>query len=106
MVGIVVKPIRLRNSLYLLIPCEVAMVTGITESTRFALQLIHGKQTVLKFEKIKGCSEESENPDLEAGKEAAQPRQPQVRPRSGCTSRLLLADFGSGDNGKQDEKTI
>ena len=53
MEGMVVKPIRLRNSLYLLVPCEVAKVTEITEDTEFVLRLVHGSRTILKFEKIK-----------------------------------------------------
>ena len=53
MEGLVIKPIRLRNSLYLLIPCQVAKVTEITEDTKFMLKLVHGNQTILKFEKIK-----------------------------------------------------
>jgi len=64
--GMVVKPIRLRNSLYLLVPCEVAKVTDITEDTMFALRLIHDKQTVLKYEEIKVFSEEREVLNMEA----------------------------------------
>jgi len=47
MVGIVVKPIRLRSSLYLLVPYDVAKVTEITEDTEFMLRLVHGSQTII-----------------------------------------------------------
>lgn len=53
MKGMVIKPIRLRSSLYLLVPYEVAKVTDITENTKFSLKLVHGNHTVLKFEKVK-----------------------------------------------------
>jgi hypothetical protein len=56
MKGMIVKPICLRNSLYLLIPFEVAKVTGITKDTKFVLKLVHGNQTILKFEKVKDDS--------------------------------------------------
>jgi len=49
----VVKPIRLRSSLYLLVPFEVAKVTEITEGVEFMLRLVHGNKTVLKFEKTR-----------------------------------------------------
>jgi len=71
----VIKPIRLRNSLYLLVPCEVAKVTDITENTRFVLQLIHSRQTILKFEKINDYSEEKENHGLKAMKALSSPQQ-------------------------------
>jgi len=55
--GMVIKPIRLRSSLYLLVPYEVAKVTEITEDTEFALRLVHGNKTVLKYERTKNNQE-------------------------------------------------
>ncbi len=39
MKGIELKPIRLRNNLYLLVPMEVAELIGVTKETKFALTL-------------------------------------------------------------------
>jgi hypothetical protein len=50
-VGIRLKPIRLRNSLYLLIPMEVAKLTGIAQDTKFILTLKHGDECVLMYKK-------------------------------------------------------
>lgn len=51
-VGIRLKPIRLRNSLYLLIPMEVAKLIGIAQDTRFILTLKHGDECVLMYKKV------------------------------------------------------
>jgi hypothetical protein len=64
MKGMVIKPIRLRSSLYLLVPYEVAQVTEITENTKFVLKLIHGNHTVLRFEKIKEDTADKEKEAL------------------------------------------
>ncbi|MFQ6094622.1 MAG: hypothetical protein ACE5NN_00625 [Candidatus Bathyarchaeia archaeon] len=50
--GIKVKPIRLRNSLYLLIPMEVAKLIGVTKDTRFILTLDADEKSVLSYTKI------------------------------------------------------
>jgi len=50
---IVLRPIRIRNSLYLLIPMEVAKLTGVTKDTHFKLTVKQGKSTFLSFEKVK-----------------------------------------------------
>lgn len=49
--GISLKPIRLRNSLYLLIPMEVAKLIGATRDTRFLLTLRHGDESILMYMK-------------------------------------------------------
>jgi hypothetical protein len=51
MVGINLKPIRLRKSLYLLIPMEVAKLIGVTDKTKFVLTLKHGDEYVLMYHK-------------------------------------------------------
>lgn len=47
---LVVKPIRLGKSLYLLVPSQIAKVTEITENSRFVLKLVHGKRTILEYQ--------------------------------------------------------
>lgn len=50
--GIKLKPIRLRKSLYLLIPMEVAKLIGVTDKTKFVLALKHGDEYVLMYHKV------------------------------------------------------
>ena len=50
--GIEVKPIRLRKSLYLLIPMEVAKLIGVTDKSRIVLTLKHGDECVLMYHKV------------------------------------------------------
>lgn len=50
--GIKLKPIRLRKSLYLLIPMEVAKLIGVTDKTKFVLSLKHGDEYVLMYHKV------------------------------------------------------
>jgi len=52
MKGIELKPIRLRNSLYLLIPMEVAKLIGATKETMFILTLSAGETNALKYTKL------------------------------------------------------
>ena len=52
--GIKLKPIRLRTSLYLLIPMEVAKLIGVTDKTKFVLTLKHGDKCVLMYHKVEG----------------------------------------------------
>jgi hypothetical protein len=54
--GIELKPIRLRKSLYLLIPMEVAKLIGVTDKTKFVLTLKHGDEYVLMYHKVEGSS--------------------------------------------------
>ena len=54
--GIELKPIRLRKSLYLLIPMEVAKLIGVTDKTKFVLTLEHGDEYVLMYHKVEGAS--------------------------------------------------
>jgi hypothetical protein len=55
--GIDLKPIRLRKSLYLLIPMEVAKLIGVSDKTRFVLTLKHGNEVVLMYHKVKNLHE-------------------------------------------------
>lgn len=52
MAGIKLKHIRLRKSLYLLIPMEVAKLIGVTDKTKFVLTLEHGGEYVLMYHKV------------------------------------------------------
>lgn len=52
MAGIKLKPIRLRKSLYLLIPMEVAKLIGVTDKTKFVLALKQGDEYVLMYHKV------------------------------------------------------
>lgn len=54
--GIELKPIRLRKSLYLLIPMEVAKLIGVTDKTKFILTLKHGNEHVLTYNKVETLS--------------------------------------------------
>lgn len=50
--GIELKPIRLGNSLYLLIPMKVAKLIDVTDKTKFVLTLEHGGECVLMYQKV------------------------------------------------------
>ena len=50
--GIKLKPIRLRRSLYLLIPMEVAKLIGVTDKSKILLTLKHGDECVLMYHKL------------------------------------------------------
>jgi len=50
--GIKLKPIRLRKSLYLLIPMEVAKLIGVTDKTKFVLTLKQSDEYVLMYHKV------------------------------------------------------
>lgn len=52
--GIIIKPIRLGKSLYLLVPSQIARAIGITEDVRFTFSLGHGKRIIVIYEAIKG----------------------------------------------------
>lgn len=54
--GIELKPIRLRKSLYVLIPMEVAKLTGVTDKTKFVLTLKHGDECVLMYQKAEAST--------------------------------------------------
>ncbi len=43
------RPIRLRKSLYLRIPMEVAQILGVTKDTGFVLSLKQGEDRVLMY---------------------------------------------------------
>lgn len=62
MKGIKLSPIRIRNSLYLLIPIEVAKLLDIAKETEFYLNIKYDKNTVLIYSKI-------EDPSIEKGVE-------------------------------------
>ena len=49
--GIKLKPIRLRKSLYLLIPMELAKLIGVTDKTKFLLTLKQSDEYVLMYHK-------------------------------------------------------
>jgi len=49
--GIELKPIRLRKSLYLLVPMEVAKLIGITDKSKFVLTLKQNDECVLMYHK-------------------------------------------------------
>ena len=51
--GIKSKPIRLRKSLYLLIPMEIAKLIGVTDKTKFVLTLKQSDEYVLMYHKVK-----------------------------------------------------
>ena len=50
--GIELKPIRLRRSLYLLIPMDIAKLIGVVDKTKFVLTLEHGNESVLTYHKV------------------------------------------------------
>lgn len=52
--GIKAKPIRLRKSLYLLIPMEIAKLIGVTDKTKFVLTLKQSDEYVLMYRKVEG----------------------------------------------------
>ncbi|MCK5643786.1 MAG: hypothetical protein KAJ19_23500 [Gammaproteobacteria bacterium] len=53
--GIKLKPIRLRKSLYLLIPMEIAKLIGVTDKSKIVLTLKHGDECVLMYHKVEGA---------------------------------------------------
>jgi len=54
--GIELKPIRLRKSLYLLIPMEVAKLIGVTDKAKFVLTLKHDDECVLMYQKAEAST--------------------------------------------------
>lgn len=52
MAGIKLKPIRLRKSLYLLIPMEIAKLIGVSDKTKFVLTLKQSDEYVLMYHKV------------------------------------------------------
>lgn len=52
MAGIKLKPIRLRKSLYVLIPMEVAKLIDVTDKTEFNLTLKHEEEYTLMYHKV------------------------------------------------------
>ncbi len=50
--GIKLKPIRLRKSLYLLIPMNVAKLIDVTDKTKFVLTLMHDSKITLLYHKV------------------------------------------------------
>jgi len=50
--GIKLKPIRLRKSLYLLIPMELAKLIGVSNKSKFVLTLNRGDEYVLMYQKV------------------------------------------------------
>lgn len=61
--GIKLKPIRLRRSLYLLIPMEISKLIGVTDKTKFVLTLKNDEEWTLMYQK----SETSPNREEESG---------------------------------------
>jgi hypothetical protein len=54
--GIELKPIRLRKSLYLLIPMDLAKLIGVSEKAKFMLTLKHRDGYVLMYNKVEVAS--------------------------------------------------
>jgi len=52
MKGIELEPIRLRNSLCLLVPMEVAKLIGVTKETKFLLTLSVSEESKLEYTKL------------------------------------------------------
>lgn len=50
--GIKLKPIRLRKSLYLLIPMNIAKLIGVSDKSKFMLTLDHDDKYVLNYQKV------------------------------------------------------
>jgi hypothetical protein len=64
-----VKPVKLRDSLYLLIPVDIARLVGVVSSSHFHLRLDEDSQTVRLVYEMK---KEDENPP-ERKQEASKP---------------------------------
>lgn len=58
MAGVELKPIRLRKSLYLLVPMEVAKIIGVNEKTKFMLTLRSSEETVLVYNKVEAAPQQ------------------------------------------------
>jgi len=56
--GVELKPIRLRKSLYLLVPMEVAKIIGVNEKTKFMLTLRSSEETVLVYHKVEAAPQQ------------------------------------------------
>ena len=66
--GIRLTPIKLRNSLYLLIPIELTKILDITKETEFYLNIKHNESTVLIYSKIENTkSLEEDKPKKQSG---------------------------------------
>ena len=66
--GIRLRPIRLRKSLYLLIPIELARLISVTKETPFLLTLKHnGDYYILEYKKQEGSHGEGEGGTSQTG---------------------------------------
>lgn len=63
-----VRPVRLRDSLYLLIPVDIARLVGVASSSRFHLSLNEGENSVQLVYEMKKESETEDNPQIEKNK--------------------------------------
>ncbi len=62
-----VRPVRLRDSLYLLIPVDIARLVGVASSSRFLLSLNEGEDSVRLVYEMKKTIEMN---DQEGSREA------------------------------------
>lgn len=60
-----VRPVRLRDSLYLLIPVDIARLVGVASSSEFHLSLNEGENSVQLVYEMKKESETEDNPQIE-----------------------------------------
>lgn len=63
-----VRPVRLRDSLYLLIPVDIARLVGVASSSKFHLSLNEGENSVQLVYEMKKKSETEDNPQIEKNK--------------------------------------
>lgn len=63
-----VRPVRLRDSLYLLIPVDIARLVGVASSSKFHLSLNEGENSVQLVYEMKKESETEDNPQIEKNK--------------------------------------
>jgi hypothetical protein len=66
--GIRLTPIKLRNSLYLLIPMELTKILDITKETEFYLNIKHDRNTILIYNKVEDSKslEEKDKPEKDS----------------------------------------
>lgn len=62
------RPVRLRDSLYLLIPVDIARLVGVASSSEFHLSLNEGENSVQLVYEMKKESETEDNPQIEKNK--------------------------------------
>ena len=86
-----VRPVKLRDSLYLLIPVDIARLLGVASSSDFQLSLNENQETVKLVYELKKEETQTAVPDAQGEAGSAAAALPCARPRVFPTRRRISA---------------